>query len=61
MPTLEWIEKVKSSTTIRRCPSGCWNGNTALMRGQHAADNGSENMIIHGGQPGSPQGTAAPV
>ena len=33
-PCPHWngLEKRRSSTIIRRCPSGCWNANTALTR-----------------------------
>lgn len=62
MPTLEWIGKEKVINHHQEVPFRVLDRRYSFDEsGQHAGDNGSENMIIHGGQSGSPQSSAAPV
>ena len=62
MPTLEWIGKDKVINHHQEVPFRVLERRYSYDEaGQHDADNGSENMIVRGGQPGGAEGSAAPV
>lgn len=62
MPTLEWIGKDKVVNHHQQVPYRVLERQYSYDEaGQHDEDNGSENMIIRGGQPGGTESSAAPV
>ena len=62
MPSLEWIGKDKVVNHHLDVPYRVLERKYSYDEaGRHDEDNGSENMIIHWGQPGRTEGIVAPV
>ena len=62
MPTLEWIGKDKVINHHQEVPYRVLERRYSYDEaGQHDEDDGSENMIIRGRQPGGAESLAAPV